>query len=128
MGVFLPTVNQMGFLMLLIIIGYIIVRLNVVQSEGTVLLSRLENNVFVPALILDTFVNNLTIEKISDAWKYLLGGTILILITSFLAVFLSKFLIASSNSASVKGAGDFSPVSVLSFSEIAFLKIEHTLA
>lgn len=92
MGVFLPTVNQMGFLMLLIIIGYIIVRLNVVQSEGTVLLSRLENNVFVPALILDTFVNNLTIEKISDAWKYLLGGTILILITSFLAVFLSKFL------------------------------------
>ena len=92
MSVFLPTVNQMGFLMLLIIIGYIIVRLNVVQSEGTVLLSRLENNVFVPALILDTFVNNLTIEKISDAWKYLLGGTILILITSFLAVFLSKFL------------------------------------
>lgn len=92
MSVFLPTVNQMGFLMLLIIIGYIIVRLNVVQSEGTVLLSRLENNVFVPALILDTFANNLTIEKISDAWKYLLGGTILILITSFLAVFLSKFL------------------------------------
>ncbi len=90
MSVFLSTASQMGFLMLLIIIGYIIVRLKVVQSEGTVLISRLENNVFVPALILDTFVNNLTIEKISDAWKYLLGGTILILITSFLAVFIAR--------------------------------------
>ncbi len=90
MGVFLPTVNQMGFLMLLIIIGYILVRLKVVQSEGTVLLSRLENNVFVPALILDTFVNNLTLEKINDAWKFLLGGTILILVTIPLAIFISR--------------------------------------
>ena len=90
MGVFLPTVNQMGFLMLLIIIGYILVRLNVVQSEGTVLISRLENNVFVPALILDTFVNNLTPEKIADAWKYLLGGTILIIVTSFLAMAIAR--------------------------------------
>lgn len=90
MGVFLPTINQMGFLMLLIIIGYIIVRLNVIQSEGTVLLSRLENNIFVPALILDTFVKNLTIDKISDAWKYLLGGTILIILIIPLALFIAK--------------------------------------
>ena len=92
MGVFLPTINQMGFLMLLIIIGYIIVRLKVVESEGTVLLSRLENNVFVPALILDTFVNNLTPEKIGEAWKYLLGGTILILLIIPLALFIARFL------------------------------------
>ncbi len=90
MGVFLPTVNQMGFLILLIIIGYVIVRLNVVQSEGTVLISRLENNVFVPALILDTFVNNLTIDKIGDAWKYLLGGTILILLSIPLAIAIAR--------------------------------------
>ena len=32
------------------------------------------------------------------------------------------------NSASVNGAGDFSPVSVFNFSEIAFLRIEQTLA
>lgn len=92
MGVFFPTINQMGFLMLLIFIGYIIVRLKVVQSEGTVLLSRLENNVFVPALILDTFVNNLTLEKIGEAWKYFLGGTILIILTSLLSLFISRFL------------------------------------
>ena len=92
MGVFLPTLNQMGFLMLLIIIGYILVRVNAVQSEGTVLISRLENNVFVPALILNTFVNNFTVEKISEAWKFLVAGTVLILITAFLAVYISRFL------------------------------------
>lgn len=90
MEIFLSTINQMAFLLLLIIIGYILVRLKVVASEGTVLLSRLENNVFIPALVLGTFMDNLTPEKIGDAWKYLLCGFIVILISMPLAVFISR--------------------------------------
>ena len=92
MGVFLPTINQMGFLMLLIFIGYIIVRLKVVQSEGTVLLSRLEQNIFVPALTLDTFIKNLTIDKLSVAWQYFVSGTILMIVMIFVALIISKWL------------------------------------
>ncbi len=90
MDVFLPTLNQMAFLMLLIVIGYILVRLKIVSAEGTVLLSRLENNVFIPALVLGTFMDNLTPDNISQSWKFLLCGLVVILISMPLAVFISR--------------------------------------
>ena len=92
MGVFLPTLNQMAFLMILIIIGYIIVKLKVVQNEGTVLLSRLENNVFVPALILNTFVNNFTPETMNEAWKFFLGGIVFLTVITPVALIIARFL------------------------------------
>lgn len=86
MTVFLSTLNQMAFLFLLIVIGYILARLKAVPENSAAVLSKLENNVFIPALVLGTFMQNFTIARIGEAWQYLLGGLITILINIPLAM------------------------------------------
>ncbi|MBQ5911242.1 MAG: AEC family transporter [Clostridia bacterium] len=90
MGVFLSTLNQMGFLILLIAAGYILVKLNFVEESGAKILSKLENYLFIPALVLSTFITNFTVESFSTAWKYLLCGTVVVLISAVFAVYVSK--------------------------------------
>ena len=77
MELFTSTLSQMAFLFSLIVIGYILAKLDVVPENTPTVLARLENNVFIPALVLGTFMNNFTVEKISVAWKILLFGMVL---------------------------------------------------
>ena len=88
--VFLPTLSRMGFLMLLIAIGYILVKTKVVPSEGAGLLSKLENYVFIPALVLGTFLKDFTVTKLSTAWQYVVCGIVVVGISAIFAVFVSK--------------------------------------
>ena len=90
MIVFLSTLNQMAFLVLLIIIGYILVKSNAVPGSGAGLLSKLENAVFVPALVMGTFIQNFTIQRMSVAGKYLLCGLAVVLITIPIAIILAR--------------------------------------
>lgn len=90
MNVFLPTLSQMGFLLLLILIGYILVKTKVVPSEGAGILSKLENNVFIPALVLGTFLKDFTVESLSTSWQYVLCGAVTVGISAVLAVFIPK--------------------------------------
>ena len=85
MGVFLSTLNQMGFLILLIAVGYILVRFNLVEESGTKILSKLENYLFIPALVLSTFISNFTVKTFSTAWKFLVCGTIVVLLSAVFA-------------------------------------------
>jgi predicted permease len=80
----------MGFLMLLIAIGYVLVKTKVVPSEGAGLLSKLENFVFIPALVLGTFLKDFTVNKLSTAWQYVVCGIVVVGISSIFAVFVSK--------------------------------------
>ena len=63
MTVFLSTINQMAFLMSLIVIGFILCRFKIIPDNAAALLSKLENNVFIPALVLGTFMQNFTVKK-----------------------------------------------------------------
>lgn len=90
MTVFLSTLNQMAFLVLLIVIGYVLVRCHAVPGCGAELLSKLENAVFVPALVMGTFIQNFTIQRMSTAGKYLLCGLAVILLTIPVAVILAR--------------------------------------
>ncbi len=64
----------MAFLMSLIAIGYILMHFRLVPDNSEKVLSRLENYLFIPALVLATFMNHFTVSKISSAWKLLLGS------------------------------------------------------
>ncbi|MBO5210402.1 MAG: AEC family transporter [Clostridia bacterium] len=77
MQLFSATLSQMAFLFTFIIIGYILSKLKVVQENSEAVLSRLENYVFIPALVLGTFINNFTAEKLSTSWKLILGCFVL---------------------------------------------------
>ena len=69
MEVFQATLGQMLVLFLLIAMGYIVAKLKVVPENSDTVLSKLENNLFVPALVLGTFASNFTLEKLTSAWK-----------------------------------------------------------
>lgn len=90
MTVFLSTLNQMAFLFTLIIVGFISVKTKAVSSTASSLLSKLENNIFIPCLVLGTFISNFTVEKLSVAGRFFAVGAVVILITTPLAVLLAR--------------------------------------
>ena len=91
MDIFLPTFNQMLFLIILISIGYLLAKFKIVEENSAKILSKLETYVFIPALVLSTFINNFTISKLNSSWQYVLGGVVVVLISVIIGVFISKF-------------------------------------
>lgn len=90
MTLFLSTMNQMAFLLLLIAIGYILYKVKAVPENASASLSKMENNVFIPALVLGTFIENFTTAKLTVAWQFLLAGFIVVGISIPLAILASK--------------------------------------
>lgn len=93
MSIFTTTLNQIAFLFGLIIIGYLLVKLKVLPDNSAMVLSKLENSVFIPALVMGTFIDNFTVERISSAWKLLAVSFIIACITIPFAIGVSKLLI-----------------------------------
>jgi len=93
MTVFTSTLNQMAFLAMLIVIGYVLVKVKVLPGEAAGMLSKMENWIFVPALVLGTFMENLTPEKIGTAGQYLLAGAVMAAITMPLGALLAKLCV-----------------------------------
>ena len=90
MTLFLSTLNQMGVLGLFIVIGFVIAKLGIVEKGATAMLSKLENNVFLPALLLYTFAQNFTAASLSGSWRLLLFSLIAELIVIPIAIFSAK--------------------------------------
>ncbi|MBP3633286.1 MAG: AEC family transporter [Oscillospiraceae bacterium] len=80
----------MGFLLLLIIIGFVLVRTKLVTADGAGVLSKLETYVLVPALVMGTFMQNFTVARIGVAGQYFLVGLIVIVITIPIAVVVGR--------------------------------------
>ena len=92
MNVLIPTLNQMGFLFLLIVIGYIVTRIGAVPAHATVTLSKMENNIFIPALVIGTFMNNFTVERLSTAWQYFAAGFATLILTIPAAILIARLI------------------------------------
>lgn len=90
--IFQATLNQLAFLFGLIVIGYTLVKLRVLPENSATVLSKLENTVFIPALVLGTFIENFTIERISSAWKLLFISAIIALIVIPFAILVSRLV------------------------------------
>ncbi len=80
----------MAVLALFILIGFVVAKLKVVNSDASGVLSKLENNIFIPALVMGTFITNFTMEKLSSAWKILLFSFVVELIIIPVAILSSK--------------------------------------
>ena len=88
--IFASTLNQMGVLGLFMIIGFLLMKLKLVPDNSSRVLSRLENYVFLPALVLGTFISNFKIETLSNSWQPLLLSLIIELIIIPLAILSAK--------------------------------------
>ena len=92
MSIFNSTLNQTAFLFGLIVIGYLLVKLMVLPDNAALVLSKLENTVFIPALVMGTFINNFTLQNISEAWKLLAVSFLIAIIAIPFAIITSKLL------------------------------------
>ena len=88
--VFIPTLNQVAYLFMLIAVGYIIMRINVLPKNSDTVLSKLENYLFIPALVLSTFMTNFKISNIEYYGVYFLVGLIVSTLGVLLAIILGK--------------------------------------
>ena len=92
MDLFLPIFTQMLVLFAFIAIGFLLAKFKVVPTNANAVLSKLENFIFVPALVMGTFITNCTTENISTLWKVLLFSVILLVVLMPLSFLAAKFL------------------------------------
>ena len=92
MTLFTTTLSQMAFLFSLIVIGFILTKTKTIGSNAAGILAKLENNLFIPALVLNTFVQNFTVERLQSAWQILLASIILLLVVIPLATGVGKLM------------------------------------
>ncbi len=74
MAVFTATLNQTAFLFLLILAGFLLAKWKIVPVNSHTVLSKLENSILLPALVLGTFIENFTMEKLTVTWQLLLSS------------------------------------------------------
>lgn len=71
MDLFSPLLSQMVFLFAFIAIGFIFAKWKFVPDDSARVLSRLENLLFIPALVMGTFITNCTVDTLGSMWKLL---------------------------------------------------------
>lgn len=90
MEIFSTTLSQMAFLFSLILVGYLLAKCKIVPENASVVLSKLENTLFIPCLVAGTFIQNFTVERISEAKDLMLVSVALCVIAIPVGILLSK--------------------------------------
>ena len=80
----------MAVLAIFIMIGFTVSKLKAVGPEAAGVLSKLESAVFIPALVMGTFISNFTTEKLGATWKILLFSTVITVIGIFISILCAK--------------------------------------
>ena len=92
MSVFISTLNQTAVLISFILIGFVLKKKKKLPDNTSVVLARLENMLFVPALVMGTFIEKFTLSEIGRFGKLFGISFIMIGIMMPVAVLLSKLL------------------------------------
>lgn len=92
MQLFNSTLSQMAFLFSLIVLGFVLAKLKVIPDSTASVIAKLENYIFIPALVLGTFMKNFTMDKIPSAWKILIFSFCLAIVMLVCATFTAKLL------------------------------------
>ncbi len=71
------TIQQMAFLFSLVALGYLLMKGKLLPSNSETVLSKLENYLFIPALVLNTFITHFTVDKLASAGALILFSVLL---------------------------------------------------
>jgi len=85
MEIFLTTLSQTAVLFVFIALGYVLMCCRFLPDNAQTVLSKMENLIFIPALVLGTFINNFTVEKMAMARDVLLFSLLLALVCLLLS-------------------------------------------
>ena len=89
--------NQMTGLFVLLVIGYLMNRLRLLPAEAETVLSRISTKLFLPALMLFTFMEECTVENLIHYGDLMLYGGIFQLTGIFVAILVAKLLAKGKN-------------------------------
>ena len=90
-----PIINQMIYLFALIVIGYILMKIGGLPKNAMATLSKLESKLFIPALVMGTFISNFTVEKLKSAGLLLVMSCILTAVMIPTAMLVSRLIYGS---------------------------------
>ncbi len=90
---FSTALSAMLVLFVCIVIGYILNKKRICASNTAGVLSKLETHVFVPALTINSFMNNCTVKSLSENYTVFIYSAILLAVAMIIAIPLSKFFV-----------------------------------
>jgi len=90
MQIFASTIGQTIYLFILILIGFLLTKWKFLPQETAKILAKLENMLFIPALMLKTFMNDFTVDRLSNSGTLFLFSAGLLVLTVPMAIFLSR--------------------------------------
>ena len=92
MDVFVSTLNQTVYLFILIIIGFLLAKTKVLPASAAGMLGKLENTILIPALVMGTFMQNFTVERLGSTGALFIFSFVLLIPIIPVAIFLPKLL------------------------------------
>ena len=92
MTLFLLTLSRMAILASFVLIGFVVARLGCIPKGAAAVLSKLENTVFIPALVAGTFLTNFTKDTLGRAGEIFLFSLVLNGLLLLLAHLLARLL------------------------------------
>lgn len=90
---FKATLSPMLVMFLCILFGFVCNKKRLLPENAATVLSKLENYVIVPCLVIKTFMTYCTVASLKEQYKIVMYSIIACLIAIFLAIFLSKFFV-----------------------------------
>ena len=91
MDVFLSAFQQMLFMFLFMLLGYTLRKRRLIPENSSSVLSKLENLVFMPCLVLNTFMTRCTIDNLTSKITFLFYSLVSLGIALGLALILTPF-------------------------------------
>lgn len=88
MALIIPTLSRLAFLFSFILLGFILTRIKAIPATSDGVLSKLENNLFTPCLVLGTFISEFRVESLTTAWKPIAVCALMLFVTIPLGIFL----------------------------------------
>ncbi|MBQ8526334.1 MAG: AEC family transporter [Clostridia bacterium] len=90
MEIFNSTLTQMLVMFCFILIGFVLKKMQLLPDNGATVLSKLENYVLVPALVLDTFMTYCKIDSLRENYNMILYCMLLLVVALVISLPLSK--------------------------------------
>ena len=90
MQVFSATFNQMLVLFIFMAVGFLLNKKELLPSDSSAVLSKLETYLFVPCLVFSVFYKYCTVENFKQKSVYILYGTAIMAVSLVIGIFLAR--------------------------------------
>ena len=114
MTLILSTMGRMGYLFSFILLGFFLSKWRALPENSSQVISKLENNLLIPAMVLNTFLQRFPAETFANAYRVLLAGVATLLVSIPFALIFGKMLSRQEEMKRIYAFG-------LSFSNFAFM-------